>query len=251
MVQRTVLFHMSNPSSSQLELLRLRLQDEHKEIESRLMQNQHYGKGDSLRDQTGELSPIDNHPGDLATELYEREKDISLLEQEELHLRRIEAALGAMENGSYGVCAVCGEPIPFERLDAVPDTLYCVNHTPRNIVSDRRPVEETFLQPPFGRTSMDEHEDGYNGFDGEDAWQIVESWGNADSPAMSENRNATDYEHIGIESEENDGYVESIESFLATDITGRYVSVIRNREYERYMQSEEGDHLLEEEDNQA
>ncbi|REK77837.1 TraR/DksA C4-type zinc finger protein [Paenibacillus paeoniae] len=241
---------MSYPSSPQLALLRMRLQDEHRDIESRLIQNQHYGKEDSLRDESGELSPIDNHPADLATELYEREKDISLLEQEELHLRRIEAALDAMDKGSYGVCVVCGEPIPFERLDAVPDTLYCVSHAPRDIVSDSRPVEEIFLQPPFGRTSMDEHEDGYNGFDGEDAWQIVESWGNSDSPAMSENRNATDYEHIGIESQENDGYVEPLESFLATDITGRYVTVVRNREYEHYMQSNEGDHMLENEEDE-
>lgn len=239
--------YLSNPQFAQL---RMRLEEERREIESRLLQNQHYGMGNSLRDETGELSPIDNHPGDLGTELYERGKDISLLEQEELHLGRIEAALAAMDKDSYGICAVCGQPIPYERLDAVPDTLYCVSHSPRDIVSDHRPVEEKFLLPPFGRTSMDEHEGGYNGFDGEDAWQIVESWGNADSPAMSENRNVTDYEHVGIESEENDGYVESLESFLATDITGRYVSVIRNREYEHYMQGEEGDHMLENEDEE-
>lgn len=236
---------MSYLSDSQLAQLRTRLQDEQRDIESRLEQNEHFGKDNSLRDETGELSPIDNHPGDLATEIYERGKDSALLEQEEFHLERIDAALEAMNNGSYGKCAVCSEAIPFERLDAVPDTIYCVDHSPRDIVSDRRPAEEDFLRPPFGRTSMDEHEDGYNGFDGEDAWQIVESWGNADSPALSENPNVTDYNHLGIESEENDGYVESIESFLATDITGRHVSVVRNREYEQYMQSEEGEHFLE------
>ncbi|MEK3885210.1 TraR/DksA C4-type zinc finger protein [Paenibacillus sp. PL2-23] len=239
---------MSYPTSSQLDLLRARLQDERQHMESRLEQNEHYGKSHSLRDETGELSPIDNHPGDLATELYEREKDISLLEQEELHLRRIEAALKAMDNGTYGTCATCGEPIPLERLDALPDTLYCIRHTPLDDHSRSRPLEEAFLQPPFGRTSLDEHEDGYNGFDGEDAWQIVESWGNADSPAFSENRDAADYEHVGIEAIEHDGYVESLESFLATDITGRHVSVVRNREYERYMHSDEGDHELEQEE---
>ncbi|MCR2803680.1 TraR/DksA C4-type zinc finger protein [Paenibacillus soyae] len=239
---------MSIPTSSQLDLLRARLQDERREIEARIEQNEHFGKTSSLRDETGELSPIDNHPGDLGTELFEREKDISLLEQEELHLRRIETALEAMDNGTYGACATCGEPIPYERLDAVPDTIYCVEHSHISVPTRHRPVEEEFLKPPFGRSSLDEHEDGYNGFDGEDAWQIVESFGNADSPAYSENRDVADYDHVGIEATENDGYVESIESFLATDITGRHVSVVRNREYNRYMHSDEGDHELEYDD---
>lgn len=235
---------MKHSSDPQFDLLRIRLLGEYNEIEDRLSHNEHFGKADSLREETGELSTIDNHPGDVATEMYEREKDISLLELEELHLRRIEAALTAMDNGTYGFCAVCGNAIPNERLNALPDTLYCVNHSSRSIVSDRRPVEEQFLQPPFGRSSLDEHE-GYNGFDGEDAWQIVEQWGNSDSPAMSENTRATDYDHLGIESEENDGFVEPIESFLATDITGRHISVVRNREYDHYMHSDEGDHSLE------
>jgi hypothetical protein len=152
-----------------------------------------------------------------------------------------------MANGSYGICATCNEPIPFERLDAVPDTLHCIEHAPRQHLTYRRPVEELVLDPPFGRTSMDE-QDSYNGFDGEDAWQIVEQWGNADSPAFSENRDVADYEHVGIDAYENDGFVEPIESFLATDITGRHVSVIRNREYLHYLHNGEGDHGLESEE---
>ncbi|MNZ98756.1 RNA polymerase-binding transcription factor DksA [compost metagenome] len=176
--------------------------------------------------------------------MYERGKDIALHEQEELQLNRIDAALAAMDDGSYGFCRTCNKPIPSERLEAVPDTLYCVEHAPRQDLTYNRPIEEEFLAPPFGRSSKDE-DSSYNGFDGEDAWQIVEQWGNSNSPAMSENRNAADYEHIGIEAEENDGFVESIESFLATDITGRHVSVIRNEHYFDYIQSGEGDHELE------
>lgn len=233
---------MNDISPDQLDLLRSRLKDEHEAIQSRIMESEHDGLALSLRDETGELSPIDNHPGDLGTELYERGKDIALLEQQELHLQRIEAALRAIEEGSYGQCAACGEAIPFERLNALPDSLYCIQHAPRSSLSDARPVEEQFLHPPFGRTSMDEHE--FSGFDGEDSWQIVENWGNSDSPAMSENRDATDYNHIAIDAEENDGYVEPMESFLATDITCSHVTVIRNREYDDYMHSDEGDHGL-------
>ncbi|WP_138751901.1 TraR/DksA C4-type zinc finger protein [Paenibacillus sinopodophylli] len=240
---------MTMPTTAHIKLLQSRLLDEQREIEHRLESNDHYGLSHSLRDDTGELTSIDNHPGDTATELYEREKDVALLEQEELHLRRIDAALNAITSGTYGICATCNEPIPLERLDAVPDTLQCIEHAPRQHLSLRRPVEELVLDPPFGRTSMDE-QDSYNGFDGEDAWQIVEQWGNADSPAMSENRDVTDYEHVGIDALENDGYVEPLESFLATDITGRHVSVIRNREYMHYLDTGEGDHGLETDDAQ-
>ena len=71
-------------------------------------------------------------------------------------------------------CDTCGATISFERLQAIPTTLYCIEHVPDPHSSDRRPVEEEFLAPPFGRTSLDELPD-QNQFDGEDAWQIVES----------------------------------------------------------------------------
>ncbi|WP_274651826.1 TraR/DksA C4-type zinc finger protein [Paenibacillus humicola] len=236
---------MSHLTSEQLNGLKARLEADKRQTEARLGDQEHYGLASSQRDDTGELSAIDNHPGDLATETYDREKDVALLEQEDLRLARIDAALEAMADGSYGICRVCGEPIPYERLAAVPDTVYCVEHSPRQDESYRRPVEEAFLQPPFGRSSLDEHE--YNGFDGEDAWQIVESWGNSNSPAMSENRNAEDYESVGIEAGEPDGYVEAIESFLATDISGNHVTVVRNKAYYEYMKHKEGDGGLEEE----
>ncbi|CAM3533739.1 TraR/DksA C4-type zinc finger protein [Paenibacillus lupini] len=235
---------MPNATAAQLAHLRSRLEAEKRELEERLSQNEHNGLASSLRDNTGELSPIDNHPADLGTEMFERSKDLALLEQEDLHLARIADALEALDNGSYGQCRACGQPIPYERLEALPDSLYCVEHAPRQELSHHTPVEEEFLAHPFGRSSRDD--DDYNGFDGEDAWQIVEQWGTAESPATSENANVGDYDHIGIEADENDGFVESFESFVATDITGNHVSVIRNRHYKQYMDHNEGDHELEE-----
>ena len=37
----------------------------------------------------------------------------------------IEAALERLENGSYGICERCTEPIPFERLEILPMTRLC------------------------------------------------------------------------------------------------------------------------------
>ncbi len=37
-----------------------------------------------------------------------------------------EAALERIADGSFGICAACGTDIPFERLQALPTTLWCL-----------------------------------------------------------------------------------------------------------------------------
>jgi YteA family regulatory protein len=230
-------------SQERMESLRRRLLEDKAELEARIRDNEHYQLSISQRDSLNELSAYDNHPGDLGTEMFERSKDIALLERDAFRLSRINSALRRMETGEYGRCRACGKFIHPERLEAIPAAEYCVEHEPQQVVSHDRPAEEEFLHPPFGRTSMDEKDQ--TAFDGEDAWQIVSSWGNSNSPALSEENSALDYESMHIESEENEGFVEPIESFLATDITGRQVSVVRNKQYERYMDANEGEPLLE------
>ncbi|WCF10072.1 TraR/DksA C4-type zinc finger protein [Paenibacillus thiaminolyticus] len=236
---------MNSLTSQQLESLKQTLLDKEAQLSRKLSNSNHYGLSRSLRENTGELSNVDNHPGDVATEMYERGKDIALNEHDEFLLDRIHSALAQIDKGTYGICAVCKQPIPYERLEAVPFTMYCIEHEPQREVSDRRPVEEQFLMPPFGRTSLDEL-DTQNGFDGEDAWQIVESWGTSNTPAMQEDGNIDDYDNMYIEaSDDVDGFVESFESFVATDMTGSDVYIVRNRRYRHYMDSGEGEPLLE------
>ncbi|ASA23539.1 TraR/DksA C4-type zinc finger protein [Paenibacillus donghaensis] len=234
---------MTHLTARQLSELRASLEQQQLDIQHRLSDNEHYGLQDSMRDATGELSELDNHPGDAATELYHRSMDISLLERDEHELDNIEAALAAMDNGSYGTCHACGEAIPSERLTALPSTLYCKEHAPRQSAPFTRPVEEEFLSPPFGRTSLDERDD-QNGFDGEDAWQIVESWGNSDSPAMAEGNNIDSYNDMEIEAHETEGFVEPWENFIATDIAGNHVTIVKGSSYRHYLDSEEGSYLL-------
>lgn len=231
-------------SHTQLEQLRNRLLQEKNALEKRMDANNNFGLTDSLLRETGELSAYDNHPADLGSEVFERGKDIALAENAEHHLTDVYRALADMESGDYGRCKACGKAIPLERLEALPTAEFCVEHAPNQTVSERRPAEEDFLAPPFGRTSLDERHD-FNQFDGEDAWQIVESWGTSNSPAMAEDPQITDYNDMEIEAEENDGYVEAIESFLATDLYGEQVSVVRNKQYREYMDSKEGEPLLE------
>jgi RNA polymerase-binding transcription factor DksA len=74
----------------------------------------------SESDQLGELAGYDQHPADQGSETFEREKDLAILERLETELAEIEAALQRIDEGTYGIDEVTGEPIDPERLDAVP-----------------------------------------------------------------------------------------------------------------------------------
>src|SRR5690625_3494388 len=67
-----------------------------------------------------ELSNYDNHPADAGSALFERSKDMALYEREERELDAINRALHAIEEGTYGICTVCGREIAYERLKAQP-----------------------------------------------------------------------------------------------------------------------------------
>ncbi|WP_274363343.1 TraR/DksA C4-type zinc finger protein [Paenibacillus thermotolerans] len=229
-------------SENQLTRLRQALLKERDELRGHLRESGKFGMNEPMGAQLGELSLYDNHPGDIGSELFERGKDLALTEVLEHQLEKAEAALARMDKGTYGVCAECGEPIPYERLEALPSADYCMRHVPDDELSYRRPREEQFLRPAM-RSDTDDLDSTM--FDGEDAWQIVEAWGNSNSPAMSENRDIDDYNEMKIEVDENEGYVEPIESFLATDIYGNNVTFMRNTEYLKYMAGREGYGLLE------
>jgi RNA polymerase-binding transcription factor DksA len=68
-----------------------------------------------------ELSNYDQHPADSATDTFEREKDLGILDDLEVELAEIEAAIERIENGTYGIDEVTGSPIDPARLDAVPE----------------------------------------------------------------------------------------------------------------------------------
>ena len=73
-----------------------------------------------------ELAHLDTHPADTASELHEKELDVTteiLFDEEE---RRFAEAKQALEKGTYGACVGCGEAIPPARLKAVPEAVRCL-----------------------------------------------------------------------------------------------------------------------------
>lgn len=77
----------------------------------------------------GELSSAagDQHIADHASEMFDREVDESLGENAEVIVREIDDALARIDAGTYGTCIRCGQPIPDERLAAVPYAVLCVS----------------------------------------------------------------------------------------------------------------------------
>lgn len=169
----------------------------------------------SLRDSVDELSTIDNHPADLATELFEREKDMALKAHNDDELAKVDAALEAMENGTYGVCITCGTEIPYERLEALPYTLFCIEHTDAKGVPADRPVEEQVILPPVDN-SFSGRDDQDDIHDYEDTFQIVAQYGTSETPSDLEG-DFDDYNELYDDPEEV-GMDEEIESMPISEI---------------------------------
>jgi hypothetical protein len=74
---------------------------------------------DYLRDELRRLAPDPSGtPGAGSAELDRRGQELR---------DRILGALERVEAGTYGLCYGCGEPIPYSRLAAVPETLTCID----------------------------------------------------------------------------------------------------------------------------
>jgi RNA polymerase-binding transcription factor DksA len=84
-------------------------------------------QSESEQENLSELSTAAQHQADLGTETFDRERDLSILEQVEAELADVEHALERLENGSYGTCEACGRPIDEARLEAQPATRFCVD----------------------------------------------------------------------------------------------------------------------------
>lgn len=185
---------MKHLDDKQVQTLKRMLTEEKDSLERHFEMNgqEDTDLGDSLRVSTGELNSVDNHPADIGTETFERGRDLAVNETLDGELDQVKRAFKRMKKGTYGLCAECGAEIPYERLEALPFTEYCIEHTPDKNVSDSRPIEEDVITPPPGGAGVNRQKaDGR--FDDADAWNAVEDYGTATSPAMSVEPDKEDY----------------------------------------------------------
>jgi len=69
---------------------------------------------------------VGNHLADDASEVVTRDVNLALRSNSQDLLAQVEAALQRIDDGTYGVCARCGQPINPERLEALPYATYCI-----------------------------------------------------------------------------------------------------------------------------
>lgn len=75
---------------------------------------------------SGSLSNAPIHMADLGSDAFEKDFTLTLLQNEEMQLGEIDAALARIHQGTFGLCEECGKSIPKPRLDALPFTRHCV-----------------------------------------------------------------------------------------------------------------------------
>jgi DnaK suppressor protein len=63
---------------------------------------------------------FDEESGEGDTLSIERERDLTLSHQARQMVEEIDAALAKIGDGTYGICEASGQPIPKERLEAIP-----------------------------------------------------------------------------------------------------------------------------------
>jgi DnaK suppressor protein len=89
--------------------------------------NQIQGDIDALaRDERQEGTAPTNHMADEGSNVYERERLLTIRTELEERALLVEAAQARIEDGTYGTCQRCDQPIPEARLEALPFAMYCI-----------------------------------------------------------------------------------------------------------------------------
>lgn len=191
----------------------------------------------SSQEESGELSMYDNHPADLGTELYDREKDIALNSHATDELEKVENALQAIKDGTYGVCEVCGKNIQVERLEAIPYTTLCIEDAKKESTTDHSTENNELLMAEPNSFAARREGDA---IDYEDSFQEIAKSGTSETPSDFVGSKNRDYDDLYTDEIEEGA--EDYEDFAVTDITGEPAGFVRNEESEEYEEKldEEG-----------
>jgi RNA polymerase-binding transcription factor len=105
-------------TKKQLEAYKKRLLDKKREVTDAYNKNKTYGR---LTEDEGTQDLADK-----ASSAYTKEFLYSLSNTDREALQRVDEALQRIANGTYGVCAECGQELNRKRLEAVPWASHCI-----------------------------------------------------------------------------------------------------------------------------
>lgn len=76
---------------------------------------------------SSELSNYDNHPAEIASELFDIEHQMGLKKLQEHEVDEINRAKEKIKQGTYGFCESCGKDIDPKRLELLPQAKLCID----------------------------------------------------------------------------------------------------------------------------
>jgi len=112
-------------SQKEVQELKAQLLAERKDLEAQYKELEESSFGTNQSELTGEMG-FDEEYADAGTATFERERDLSLVNNLRDLMERIDKALGKIEDGTYGLCDRCGKPIEKPRLKALPYANLCI-----------------------------------------------------------------------------------------------------------------------------
>jgi DnaK suppressor protein len=112
-------------TQKELSELRARLLEERKDLQAQHDELEQSTFSTNQSELTGEMA-FDEEYADAGTATFEREKDLSLIDNLRDLIDRIGKALTKMDEGTYGLCDRCGKPIEKARLKALPYANLCL-----------------------------------------------------------------------------------------------------------------------------
>lgn len=112
-------------TQKELSDLRARLLEERKDLQAQHDELEESTFSTNQSELTGEMA-FDEEYADAGTATFEREKDLSLIDNLRDLIDRIDKALEKMDEGAYGLCDRCGKPIEKARLKALPYANLCL-----------------------------------------------------------------------------------------------------------------------------
>lgn len=84
-------------------------------------------KGDTTLEDLTDSNEMFADPADRASAESDRAFTLRIRDRERRLIRKIQAAMQRLEDGSYGICEECGDDISIPRLKARPVTKLCIN----------------------------------------------------------------------------------------------------------------------------
>ena len=112
-------------TKKQIDELKDRLVSERADLQAQYDELEESTFGANQSELTGEMG-FDEEYADAGTATFERERDLSLVNNLRDLIERIDKALVKIGEGTYGLCDRCGKPIEKLRLKALPYANLCL-----------------------------------------------------------------------------------------------------------------------------